>query len=39
VSYLDEDNVCTGFGETKHHGLPDSSGAASDKSRVALEGE
>jgi hypothetical protein len=39
VRYLDEENVCAGFGEGERHGLADSSGAACYQGGLALEGE
>jgi len=35
--YLHEENVCSCFGEGDGHGLPNTSGATCDESRLALE--
>jgi hypothetical protein len=37
--YLDEENVCSCFGEGDGHGLADASCAACDEGGLALEGE
>ena len=39
TTYLDENNICTGFGETNGNGLANAAGAAGDHGRLALEGE
>lgn len=39
TTYLDQDNICTGFGETNGNGLANAAGAAGDHGRLALEGE
>lgn len=37
--YLDEDNVCAGFGEGDGDGLADATGAACDEGGMAFKGE
>lgn len=38
-TYLDEDDVCAGFGEANGDGCADASGATGDEGGLALEGE